>query len=103
VGSGATAPRVNVMNEQAALECLATESTQLKKSTYSELVGLLDRPYSKLVIGPDGKKYQLEINVFRDSKRSRAIRVMISIDDGGCRSLVPLTDSFIVSPQESCG
>ena len=56
------------MNERAALECLATERAELKSLTYEELTALVDEPRSKWVTGSDGRKYQLEIQVFWDSK-----------------------------------
>ena len=86
------------MNERAALECLATERAQLKSLTCEELTALVDEPRSKWVTGSDGRKYQLEIQVFWDSKESRNLRLMLSVDDGGWRAFIPLTDSFIVSP-----
>lgn len=50
----------------------------------------------------EGKEYQIEINVFWDDDAMRAIRLVGSIDDGGWRSLVPLTLTVIVKkPNQS--
>jgi hypothetical protein len=89
---------IDSVNEQAALECLATESAELKALTYDRLTALVDEPRSKWVTGPDGRKYQLEIQVFWEFKGSKNLRVMLSADDGGWRAFLPVTDSFIVSP-----
>ena len=43
--------------------------------------------------------YQVEIHAFYDSKQDRTIRVIFSIDDGGWSAFVPLSDSFIINPQ----
>jgi hypothetical protein len=85
------------MNEQAASECLALQSTELQQLTYKELTSLIDKPCSKWVTGPDGQQYQVQVKVFWDSKKSENVRVILSIDDGGLRAFVPLTDSFIMS------
>ena len=45
-----------------------------------------------------GTWYQGGIQVFWDDKPDGAIRVMASIDDGGWRAFVPLTDDFILAP-----
>jgi hypothetical protein len=45
-----------------------------------------------------GTWYQGEVQVMWDDKPDGAIRVMASIDDGGCRAFVPLTDDFILAP-----
>ena len=42
--------------------------------------------------------YQGEIRVFWDAEPDGAIRVMASIDDGGWRAFVPLTEDFILAP-----
>ena len=45
-----------------------------------------------------GKQYQVEIEFFWDGKPDKNIRVMGAIDDGGLRAMMPLTESFILSP-----
>ena len=71
--------------------------------SYTELVPLVEsgRIENFEVHGLSGTKYQVEIQFFWDDKRRRIIRVMGSIDDGGIRAFVPLTDSSLISPPES--
>jgi hypothetical protein len=72
-------------------------------SSYAELVPLVEsaRVESFEIRGASGAKYQVEIQFFWDDKHRRIIRVMGSIDDGGIRAFVPLTDSSLISPPES--
>jgi hypothetical protein len=53
------------------------------------------------VAGPSGAIYQLEVQAFWDDKRSRHLRVLASIDDGGWSAFIPLTDDFIIAPDGS--
>ncbi len=52
---------------------------------------IIVEPQSELAI-----QYQMEIQVFWDDKAEGDIRVMFAIDDGGVRSLIPLTKCIIV-------
>ena len=50
--------------------------------------------------GPSGVTYQIEWNAFWDSQAGGDIMVMVSIDDGSlARFIVPLTTSFLISPE----
>ena len=46
--------------------------------------------------GKTGVEYQLELNILWDHKPNAVIRILGSIDDGGLRAFVPLTDSRLV-------
>ena len=50
------------------------------------------------VAAPDGTKCCVEINAMWDDKPNSDIRVIASIDDGGWRAFVPVSDSFIIAP-----
>ena len=52
------------------------------------------------VRGVSGTAYQIEIQFFWDGKPGDTIQVMGSIDDGGIRAFVPLTDSSLVARSE---
>lgn len=52
--------------------------------------------------GPSGTVYQIEIEAFWDGRPGGEIRMMGSIDDGGLRALMPLTDDFIIRPDGTC-
>jgi hypothetical protein len=59
---------------------------------------MLNETLHKEVVGPDGKTYQIDVQFFWDDKPLGSVRVMASIDDGGWRAFLPLTDSFILTP-----
>ena len=71
--------------------------------SYTELVPLVEsgRVENFEVRGESGAKYQVEIQFFWDDKRRRIVRVVGSIDDGGIRAFVPLTETLLISPPES--
>jgi hypothetical protein len=48
--------------------------------------------------GPTGVLYQVEVQIFYDDEATRTVLVIGSIDDGGLRAFIPLSDSFIVRP-----
>ncbi len=73
---------------------------------------MLGHPDTTSAMGEDGKAYQLETQVFWESKKNGEIRVweskkngeirvMVSADDGGLRSFMPLTGDFIMAPDGS--
>jgi hypothetical protein len=72
-------------------------------SSYTELVLLVEskRVENFEICGASGTKYQVEVQFFWDDKRRRIVRVVGSIDDGGIRAFVPLTDTLLVSPPKS--
>ena len=51
--------------------------------------------------GVSGATYQVEIQFFWDDKHGQFIRVVGSIDEGGIRAFVPLTDSLLIPPPKS--
>jgi len=48
------------------------------------------------IVGESGSVYYLEREALWDDERRGHLRVVASIDDGGIRAVMPLTDSFIV-------
>ena len=46
------------------------------------------------------RSWQLEIEVLWDDEPNGNVRVTVSVDDGGLRAFVPMTDSFIKTPSE---
>ena len=91
------------MDEQEARTLLAHEYETWRKQSYQQLVSLMGRDCCEHtdVAGPSGTMYQLEVNILWDGEAGRDVRVIISIDDGGWRAFVPLTDSFIMAPDGS--
>ncbi len=71
----------------------------LRNKSYKELCTYLNRKNNVIdAIGDSGKKFNVEINVFFDSKSSKNIRVIVAVDDGGLRSVIPRSSDFIMSP-----
>ena len=89
------------MNEQVAYALINLELKRLEKVSYADLAGLIRKVETKENCGEDGKKYQLEIQVFWDSKKGGDLRVIVAADDGGWRAFKPLSDSFIMRPDSS--
>lgn len=87
------------MDRREAETILAAELAQLRTESYGALVQrLLDKQETPERIGASGTRYQLELQAFWDGEPHADLRVIGSIDDGGWRAFVPLTDSFIRSP-----
>jgi len=89
------------MNEQAAYALINLELARLEKVSYADLARLIGKVETKEAVDEDGKKYQLEIQVFWDGKRGGDLRVIVAADDGGWRAFKPLADSFIMRPDSS--
>jgi hypothetical protein len=90
------------MDKAEARAILATQLESLRATSYDELVErLLEDPETTEATGPSRTAYQLESQAFWDGRPGGDLRVTVSIDDGGWRAFVPLTESFIVSPDGS--
>ena len=90
------------MNNIEAKTILGRELATYAERPYRQLVALVENAEVIEVIGDSGTKYQIEFNVFYDSEPGGDLRVMASIDDGGWQAFVPLTDSLIKRPDDSC-
>lgn len=86
------------MNNDEAISVLAREMEPYRALAYGELLQLLDETKHIDTTGPSGSSYQVELLVTWDDKSKGDLRVIGSIDDGGWRAFVPLTDSFILRP-----
>ena len=89
------------MDRAEAKLILAKELTEFAARPYDYLVASINHTDVKNVVGDSGTNYQIEINVFWDSKPDGNLRIMASIDDGGWRAFVPLTDSLIMKPDRT--
>lgn len=89
------------MNKAEAKEILEKELSVYRSRPCSDLVNLLGQPIHTEVRSGSGITYQLEIQVFWDGQPGGNLRVLGSVDDGGWRAFLPLTDSFIVRPDGS--
>jgi hypothetical protein len=86
------------MNEAEAKLILSKELRAFAARSYDELVRLISWPEAKNILSESGVCYQIEFNVFWDSKPEEDLRIMGSIDDGGWRAFLPLTESLIMKP-----
>ncbi len=86
------------MNKKEAKEVLSKLLSDYQAKSYNELQLLLNSQNTIEVKTDAGVKYQIEFQAVWDNKENGNLRIMGSIDDGGLRSLMPLTDDFIISP-----
>jgi hypothetical protein len=84
------------MDRAEAKLILAKELTEFAARHYDELVASIKQTDVKNVVGESGANYQIEFDVFWDSKPDGNLHIMASIDDGGWRAFFPLTDSLIM-------
>ena len=85
------------MNKVEALGLLESQLRPWRERSWAQLREEMNQSRRFERIGESGTWYQVEVQVFCDDKPDGAIRVMASIDDGGCRALVPLNDDFILA------
>ncbi|MGH2607051.1 MAG: hypothetical protein ACRDG5_10710 [Anaerolineales bacterium] len=86
------------MNEEEAWAILAQELREWRGRPYAALAAAVGDSWHAEVIAPSGARSQLEVNAVWDDRAGRNVRVIGSIDDGGLRAFVPLSDDFIVAP-----
>jgi hypothetical protein len=88
------------VDKEEAKEVLTREFRHLRRLTFGELKHFL-HPASEVCVANSGKTYQVEINAVWDSAPGENLRVIVSVDDGGLRSLHPISDDFIIAPDGS--
>ncbi len=86
------------MDTVAAQKVLRQWVTKLRAVPYRELAARVDSVTTDEVVRDSERSWQLEIQVLWDDEPEGNVRVMVSIDDGGLRAFVPMTESFIKSP-----
>jgi hypothetical protein len=89
------------MNKVEALSVLQGQLRPWREQSWAQLREVVSQSHRFEVIGESGTWYQGEVQVVWDDKPDGAIRVMGSIDDGGWRAFVPLTEDFILAPDET--
>ena len=85
------------MNNADARRLLSKQLAVFRSESYERLVTRIGENKTTEVTAPCGRTYQVEIQFFWDDGATGDIRVVGAIDDGGIRSFVPLTDSFIMN------
>ena len=86
------------MDSGEAATVLHDHLQQYRRSSYPDLVALLDIPQVAELRGPSGATYQLEVVVHWDDAPGGALRIIGAIDDGGWRACLPLTEGFTIAP-----
>jgi hypothetical protein len=86
------------MNRIEALRVLRGELQPLRERSWTDLRKEVGQSRRFEVTAESGTRYQGDVQVFWDDKPNGAIRVLASIDDGGWRAFVPLTEDFILTP-----
>jgi len=89
------------MNQDVAYVLIDAELRRLFELPYAELIKLIGTPEVKQVVGEDGISYQIEIEAFWDINRNEDVRVIVAVDDGGWRAVIPLTQDFVMRPDGS--
>ena len=91
------------MDKSEAHKILGEQLARFSGRSHSELAPLVEAQHVEAceVRANSGTTYQVEIEFFWDDRLGDTIRVLGSIDDGGWRAFVPLTDSFLITRAES--
>ena len=90
------------MNKPEAGQLLATQLTKCRQQSYDDLVAKINAPNQAIeVLGSSGTRYYVAVVVHWDSEQLGNVRVIATIDDGGARAFVPMSDDFIMAPDGS--
>jgi hypothetical protein len=92
--------RLKPHRKAEARHLLTEQVRELQAQSRDDLLSLLNAPKWATLRGPSGTEFQVEVQAFWDDRPGEDLRVMVSIDDGGWRAFVPLTDGFIVRPAQ---
>jgi hypothetical protein len=86
------------MKKAAYLSLLLPIIAKYRQRSYEFWLPYLSgEPITSEFVTDDGTECQVEINAFWDDKPDGDILVVFSIDDGGWRAFIPVTDSFIIA------
>ena len=89
------------MDDKIASSVIDVWIEELRAYSYRELVALIGKVQTRKVKAADGRLYQLEAQVFWDSRKDGDVRVMVAGDDGGLSAYKPLVHDFIMAPDGS--
>jgi hypothetical protein len=82
----------------AAQKVLDKWVAKLRLVPYRELASRVGSVTTDDVARDGERSWQLEVQVLWDDEPNGNVRVMVSIDDGGLRAFVPMTNDFIKAP-----
>jgi hypothetical protein len=86
------------MDTVAAKKVLNAWLAKLRAVPYKELAARVDSVTNDEVARDSERSWQVEVQVLWDDEPNGNIRVTASIDDGGLRAFVPMTDGFVKTP-----
>jgi hypothetical protein len=86
------------MDTVAARKVLNAWLARLRAVPYRELAARVGCVTNDEVARDSERSWQLEVQVLWDDEPDGDIRVTASIDDGGLRAFVPVTDGFVKTP-----
>ena len=86
------------MDTVAAQRVLDKWMAKLRTEPYRELASRVGSITTDEVVRDGARAWQVEVQVSWDDEPNGNVRVMVSIDDGGLRAFVPMTDDFVKSP-----
>ena len=90
------------MNGIEARAVLEAHLESYRSAPYRDLVALIARgPDTAEIRGASGAWYQIETLAVWDTSAGGDIHIIGSIDDGGWRAFVPVTDGFVMRPDGS--
>ena len=91
-----------IMDNTEAIEILEEELERYRPKTYSELKSMVsNKPIGKEVRTYNDADYNIEVVVNWNDEPDGDIKVLAFVEDGEMRSFIPLTKSFIKSPDDS--
>ena len=85
------------MNKTKARALLADQLSRYRAKPYAVLKDMVGQVDAYEIATPDGKAFQIEVQIMWDGKPDADIRVIGAIDDGGWTAFSPLSDDFIVT------
>jgi len=86
------------MNKQEAYSLAIKELEQFEQLKYVDLKTRVGNNYNKEKQAESGVLYQIDTQVFWDSKERKNIRVMVSVDNMGWFAFAPITESILIKP-----
>jgi len=86
------------MNRNEALAILDAHLDRYRRQPFEKLAKILGNQGCDEVVGASGDCYQVEVDIVCDGNAGDDLRVIGSVDDGGMRAFVPMTRSFVISP-----
>lgn len=86
------------MNRDEALAILRDHLDRLERLSFEALAARVGENDALEVRGGSGTGYQVELTILWDAVPGGAVRILGSVDDGGLRAFVPLSESRLVEP-----